>query len=69
MQEYWGSNNIWKAIGKNFMMTASQSGETELQRLFAGLWLSLYIVRPVDLLSHFPTIFRYLSCTRRHALI
>jgi len=30
------SNNVWKAVGKNFMMTASQSGEKELQRLFAG---------------------------------
>ena len=30
------SNNVWKAVGKNFMMTASQPGEKELQRLFAG---------------------------------
>jgi len=30
------SNNVWKAVEKNFMMTASQSGEKELQRLFAG---------------------------------
>ena len=62
------SNNVWKAAGKNFMMTASQSGEKELQRL---LLVNSYlcIVRPVDLLSHFPTIFRYLSHGRRHSLI
>ena len=30
------SNNVWKAVWKNFMMIASQSGEKELQRLFAG---------------------------------
>jgi len=28
----------------------------------------LCIVRPVDLLSHFPTSFCYLSCARRHTL-
>ena len=34
------SNNVWKAVWKNcrlyFMMTVSQSGEKELQCLFAG---------------------------------
>ena len=51
------STNVWKAVGKNFMMTASQSGEKELQRF---LLVNSYLrtVRPVDLLSHFPTIFR-----------
>jgi len=33
------SNNVWKAVGKNCrlhcMITVSQSGEKELQRLFA----------------------------------
>ena len=29
------SNNVWKAVGENFMMNASQSGEKEFQRLFA----------------------------------
>ena len=44
------SDNVWKAVGKKcrlcFMMTASQSGEKELQRLFAwsiviAAWLGL----------------------------
>ena len=30
------SNNVWKAVGKIFMITASQSREKELQHLFAG---------------------------------
>jgi len=34
------SNNVWKAVGKNFMMTASQSGEKKLQRLFDSQELS-----------------------------
>ena len=62
------SNNIWKAIGKNFMMTRVSL----VKRNFNAFLLVnsyLCIVRPVDLLSRFPTIFRYLSCARRHALI
>ena len=64
------SNNVWKAVVENFMMTANHSGEKKLERLFASRLKSyLRTVRPVDLLSHFPTICSQLSCARRHALI